>query len=262
MWNAIPLRQGDIMRPLLSLRSVSFSYNGSSPILEEIDFELNEGERIGLIGPNGCGKTTFLQLCVGLLRPIKGKVFFKGRPVSSEEDLWELRKNIGFVFQNPDDQLFSPTVLEDVAFGPLNLGMKKDEAIKRAKETLKLVGLKGFEDRLTHKLSGGEKRLVSIATVLSMRPKAMLLDEPSTGLDPETRKRLIDLLNRLDMALLIVSHDWDFVVRTTDRYFTIEDHKIVEIKREVLHQHLHYHPAGDIPHEHLYEDLNKSNKTS
>jgi len=239
------------MKPLLSLRSISFSYNGSSPILEDIDFDLYEGEKIGLIGPNGCGKTTFLQLCVGLLKPTEGKIFFKGKPVSSEDDLWELRKNIGFVFQNPDDQLFSPTVLEDVAFGPLNLGMKRDEAIEIAKKTLELIGLKGFEDRLTYKLSGGEKRLVSIATVLSMRPKAILLDEPSTGLDPETRKRLIDLLNRLDMALLIVSHDWDFVVKTTKKYFTIENHRIVEMKKEFLHQHVHYHPAGNIPHEHL-----------
>ncbi len=236
---------------ILSLKSVSFSYDSERRIFEDIDFELNEGEKIGLVGPNGCGKTTFLYICMGILKPEKGKVFFNGRPIDSEKDLIEMRRNVGFVFQNPDDQLFCPTVLEDVAFGPLNLGLSKEEAIERAKEALELVGLKGFEERLTYKLSGGEKRLVSIATVLSMKPKALLLDEPSTGLDPETRKRIIDLLRSFDISLLVVSHDWDFIVKTTERYYTIENRKIVEIKRSFLHQHIHYHPAGDIPHEHL-----------
>ena len=240
------------MAPILSLRSVTFSYpNASGFIFKGIDFELNVREKIGLVGPNGCGKTTFLQICIGILRPTKGELFFNGRAVNSDNDLLELRRNVGFVFQNPDDQLFSPTVLEDVAFGPLNLGLGKTQAEKRARGALELVGLKGFEDRITYKLSGGEKRLVSLATILAMSPKALLLDEPSTGLDPETRSRIIDLLNRLDMSLLIVSHDWDFVVKTASTYYTIENHRIVKVEGSVLHQHMHYHPAGNIPHEHL-----------
>ncbi len=240
------------MKSILSLQSVSFSYNGATrPILEDVNFELKEKEKIGLVGPNGCGKTTLLHICVGLLKPAKGRLLFYGRTVSSEEDLLELRKNVGFVFQNPDDQLFSPTVLEDVAFGPLNLGLDRKQAEKRAREALEQVGLKEFEDRLTHKLSGGEKRLVSIATILAMKPKAMLLDEPSTGLDPETRQRIIELLNSLDIALVIVSHDWDFVVKTASHYFTIENRRLIKVEKSLLHQHMHYHPAGNIPHEHL-----------
>ncbi len=239
------------MAPILALKAVSFSYNGSKPVFKDIDFELNERERVGLVGPNGCGKTTFLQICVGLLRPVAGQVFFDGMSVDSENELLELRRNVGFVFQNPDDQLFSPTVLEDVAFGPLNLGMDRDQAEKAAKDALKLVGLNGFEDRITHRLSGGEKRLVSLATILAMRPRAMLLDEPSTGLDPDTRKRIITVLRNLDIALLVVSHDWDFVVKTTSKYYTIENCRIIKVEGSVLHQHMHYHPAGNIPHEHL-----------
>lgn len=239
------------MAPILALKSVSFSYDGLNPIFEDIDFELTDGEKVGLVGPNGCGKTTFLQICVGLLRPTRGQIFFNGAPINSDKELLELRKNIGFVFQNPEDQLFSPTVLEDVAFGPLNLDMSKDQAEKMAKEALGLVGLKGFEDRITYRLSGGEKRLVSLATILAMRPRAMLLDEPSTGLDPDTRNRIIDVLNNLDIGLLIVSHDWDFVVKTASKYYTIENRQIIRVEGSLLHQHMHYHPAGNIPHEHL-----------
>ncbi len=238
--------------PIIRLKDVSFSYDGAKElVLQDVNFELNEKEKIGLVGPNGCGKTTFLQICVGLLKPNLGELLFYGRPVRSNKDLLELRRCVGFVFQNPDDQLFSPTVLEDVAFGPLNLGFSREKAEKRAKNALELVGLKGFENRLIHKLSGGEKRLVSIATILAMEPKAILLDEPSTGLDPNTREKIIKLLNNLDIALVVVSHDWDFVVKTTSKYFTIEKKKLVRIEKSLLHQHIHYHPAGNLPHEHL-----------
>ena len=240
------------MRSILSLKSISFVYSGSQRVIfQDADFELYDGDKVGLVGPNGCGKTTFLHICIGILKPTKGNILFYNRLINSDKDLFELRKHVGFVFQNPDDQLFSPTVLEDVAFGPLNLGLDRHKAERKARNALELVGLKGFEDRITHKLSGGEKRLVSLATVLAMEPKALLLDEPSTGLDPETRNRIIDLLNKLDISLLIVSHDWDFIVRTTSIYYTIENYKIIKIDKSILHQHMHYHPAGNIPHEHL-----------
>ncbi|RLB43717.1 MAG: ABC transporter ATP-binding protein [Deltaproteobacteria bacterium] len=240
------------MAALLSLRSVTFYYPGNSvPVFKDMDFDLYENERVGLVGANGCGKTTLLKLCIGLLKPSSGSVVFNGAEVRSEKDLRELRQAVGFVFQNPDDQLFSPTVLEDVAFGPLNLGLKRVEAEQVAKESLELVGLKGFEDRITHKLSGGEKRLVSLATILAMKPSVMLLDEPSTGLDLETRELIIRVLNNLDQGLVIVSHDWDFIVQTTTRYYTIENGRIIGLDKSVLHQHVHYHPKGDIPHEHM-----------
>ena len=240
------------MVPLLSLQGISFAYPDSGKeIFTDLEFSLYEKQRIGLMGPNGCGKTTFLRLCVGLLRPSRGYVKFKGKLVKSDKDLIRLRRSIGFVFQNPDDQLFSPTVLEDVAFGPLNLGMDRDRAEEIARWSLAMVGLDGFEDRIIHKLSGGEKRLLSIATILAMQPEAMLLDEPSTGLDVRTRRRIIELLNRLDMALVVVSHDGDFVLRTTSSYCTIEGGRIIALERDLIHQHVHYHPAGHIPHEHI-----------
>ena len=240
------------MNPLLSLKNITFSYgNSRKPVFEETSFELGEIERVGLIGPNGCGKTTFLQLCIGLLKPSKGTIFFRGKRVESDSDLLELRKAIGFVFQNPDDQLFSPTVLEDVAFGPLNLGIDRERAKEIALESLELVGLRGFENRITHRLSGGEKRLLSLATVLAMRPTAMLLDEPSTGLDSQMREQIIKVLNHLNQALVIVSHDWDFVVQTTSQFYSIENRKIVKVEKGLLHQHLHYHPSGQLPHEHF-----------
>lgn len=239
------------MSYLLSLRGIAFQYpNSERPVFEDMDFELAEDERVGLIGPNGCGKTTFLKICVGLLKPTRGSIFFKGEEVKSDQDLLRLRRSIGFVFQNPDDQLFSPTVLEDVAFGPLNLGISREKAEEIARKSLELVGLKGFESRITHKLSGGEKRLLSLATILAMQPKAMLLDEPSTGLDPQVREKIIKVLNQLDHGLVIVSHDWDFVAKTASKFYSIENGRIVKLDKGRLHQHLHYHPGGDIPHEH------------
>ena len=236
---------------LLELKGIYFNYpNSLQPVFENMSFTFNKKERIGLIGPNGCGKTTFLKICIGLIKPDKGQIFFKGKPVRSEEDLFLMRKGIGFVFQNPDDQLFSPTVLEDVAFGPLNLGMSVDQAKAIARESLDLVGMNGFEDRITHKLSGGEKRLLSLATVLSMQPEAMLLDEPTTGLDPYTRNHIIKVLNQLDIGLIIVSHDWDFIAQTTSKFYSIEHGCICKIDKDAFHQHLHYHPGGHFHHEH------------
>ncbi len=239
------------MSILLKLKGICFNYpNSSKSVFENMSFEFNKKERIGFIGPNGCGKTTFLKICIGLIRPDKGEIFFKGRPVVSEKDLFLMRKKIGFVFQNPDDQLFSPTVLEDVAFGPLNLGMDVDQAKIIARQSLDLVEMNGFEDRITHKLSGGEKRLLSLATVLAMQPEAMLLDEPTTGLDPHTRNHIIRVLNQLDLGLIIVSHDWDFIEQTTSEFYTIEHGCTCKIDKDVFHQHLHYHPGGNLHHEH------------
>lgn len=243
------------MAQFLSLKGITFYYpNSENPVFEEMDFELAEDERVGLIGPTGCGKTTFLKICIGLLKPAKGSIYYSGVELRSKADLARLRRGIGFVFQNPDDQLFSPTVLEDVAFGPLNLGVARDKAEEIARQSLELVGLKGFEHRITHRLSGGEKRLLSLATVLAMQPKAMLLDEPSTGLDPQTRKDIIKVLNQLHQGLVIVSHDWDFVVQTTSKFYSIENARIVKLDKGLLHEHFHYHPGAHIPHEHQAVD--------
>ena len=168
---------------LLNLSNISFHYPGGKPVLDDLDFHLHAGDRIGLVAPNGSGKTTLFHVIMGLLKPDSGTVEAFGRPRQEESDFVEVRRRIGLLFQDADDQLFSPTVLEDVAFGPLNLGKTREEALAVSGETLDFLGLKGFEDRVTYKLSGGEKRLVSLATVLAMRPEVLLLDEPSTGLD-------------------------------------------------------------------------------
>jgi cobalt/nickel transport system ATP-binding protein len=161
-----------------------------------------------------------------------------------------MRREIGLVLQNAEDQLFNPTVLDDVAFGPLNLGLSPADARNRAVETLKQLGLHGFENRLTHRLSGGEKRLVSLATILSMRPKVLLLDEPTNGLDPAGRNRLVEILTDLPTDRIIISHDWDFLAQTTSAYLTIDNGRLLTHMPHLPHEHIHAHPLGDTPHHH------------
>ena len=203
------------MKPLIRAHDLTFAYPGQSPVLRGVDLELCPGQRLGLAGPNGTGKTTLLHILVGLLRPDSGTLEILGSRVREEKDFVRVRREVGLLFQNADDQLFCPTVIEDVAFGPLNLGYAPDEALQIAGATLERLGLEGFEDRITHKLSGGEKKLVSLATILSMSPGILLLDEPTTGLDETTRERIITVLNGLDVSMIVVSHEKDFLQRTT-----------------------------------------------
>ena len=166
---------------VINLSDISFAYSGNATVLDKLNLQLYSGERLGLIGPNGSGKTTLFHIIMGLLKPSSGIIEIFGKQVSEEKDFRSVRERIGLLFQDADDQLFSPTVLEDVAFGPLNLGKSQDEARDIAHRTLDVLGLSGFEDRITYKLSGGEKKLVSLATVLAMEPEILLLDEPSNG---------------------------------------------------------------------------------
>ena len=236
--------------PLLELRDISYSYPGnSSQILRSINLTIGR-ERIGLIGPNGSGKTTLFQIIMGLLPADSGEILLEGKVIAEEDDFRKLRKKLGFLFQNSDDQLFSPTVLEDVAFGPLNLGKTPKEARDISICTLDQLGLTGFEDRITHKLSGGEKKLVALATILSMEPDLLLLDEPSNNLDPATRERLIAILRGLDQAHIIISHDLDFLASTCNLLYTIKDHTLVRCEQKQVHSHEHIHPYGDHPHQH------------
>lgn len=156
--------------PIFALEHISFTYPGGRQVFRDMDFALYPDRKIGLYGPNGSGKTTFFRLIMGLAAPQEGRILFHGRPLETEKDFRELRCKVGLVLQHAEDQLFCPTVLEDVAFGPLNLGCTQDEARDRAASTLERLGLAGFENRLTHRLSGGEKKLVSLATVLVMEP--------------------------------------------------------------------------------------------
>jgi cobalt/nickel transport system ATP-binding protein len=199
-----------ILPPLIRLEGVAFAYAPGRPLLAGVDFSLSPGERVALLGANGAGKTTVLHLIVGLLRPQSGTVTAFGLPRRRERDFHEVRARVGLLFQDPDDQLFCPSVGEDVAFGPLNLGRSPTEARAIADETLARLGLAGYAQRITHRLSGGEKRLVTLACVLAMAPEVLLLDEPTAGLDEDAEARLRDCLAALPQAMVIVSHDRAF----------------------------------------------------
>ncbi len=204
--------------PLIAVHQLTFAYPGASrPVFQDFNFQLLPGQHLGLIGPNGCGKTTLLHLLMGLLRPQAGKIVILGQEVSQERDFVAVRQKVGLLFQNADDQLFCPTVLEDVAFGPLNQGKSPEEAVQIARETMARLGLEGFEERVTYKLSGGEKKLVALATVLAMQPQLLLLDEPTAGLDEPTKHRLIHILQGLDIGYMIVSHEPDFLHQTVKK---------------------------------------------
>lgn len=208
--------------PLLAFRGVSFAYHegtgeAARPVLDGVDLAIAPGDRVALVGPNGSGKTTLLHLAVGLLRPAEGEVEAFGRVRRTEKDFREVRGLAGLLFQDPEDQLFSPTVAEDVAFGPLNLGKSRDEALAATAATLASLDLEGYEERITHHLSYGEKRLVALASVLAMRPEVLLLDEPTDGLDAHYAGRLTEILGGLEQAMLVVSHDRAFLGRVTRR---------------------------------------------
>jgi len=236
--------------PIIELKGVTFGYPGGPPVLRDLDFTLRRGERIGIMAPNGSGKTTLFHLIMGLVKPLAGQVTIFGKTLREERDFIEVRRRIGLLFQDPDDQLFSPTVLEDVAFGPLNLGKTRTEAAAVARRTLASLGLNGFEDRITFKLSGGEKRLVSLATVLAMEPEALLLDEPENGLDTRTRVRLMEILGGLDIAYILISHELEFLTAATHIIYTLDAGRIQVDKELHIHEHVHAHPLGARPHKH------------
>ncbi|MCB2183032.1 MAG: energy-coupling factor ABC transporter ATP-binding protein [Desulfobulbaceae bacterium] len=237
--------------PCVELKNLTYHVPGQGELFADVNLQLMEGDRFGLIGPNGSGKTTLLHLIMGLVKPQKGEIRIFGRPMLSEADFIQARRQVGLLFQNADDQLFCPTVLEDVAFGPLNLGKSPEEAEKIARKTLSDLELEGFEKRITAKLSGGEKKLVSLATLLAMQPKVLLLDEPTTGLDEATRKRILEVLNNLQLSTIIVSHEFDFLCRTSTSIYGFSDKSLhYEGDSSILHPHYHKHSLGNLPHSH------------
>jgi cobalt/nickel transport system ATP-binding protein len=196
--------------PLVQFEDVDFAYDSGRPVLRGCSLRLEAGQKLALLGGNGAGKSTLLHLAVGLLRPTAGRIAVLGRSRQREGDFHEVRRRVGLLFQDSDDQLFCPTVAEDVAFGPLNLGKTRDEARTIVARTLDALGLDGYQQRITYRLSGGEKRLVALATVLAMEPEVLLLDEPAAGLDDAARQRLCGILVRLPQAMILVSHDRPF----------------------------------------------------
>jgi len=233
----------------LELRGIHFAHDGRG-VLQGADLGLQTGDRVALVGANGAGKTTLLHLAVGLLRPDAGEVIAFGRPCRSEADFLPVRARVGLLFQHSDDQLFCPTVLDDVAFGPLNLGQPPAQARRTAEATLAALGLDGFAGRVTHRLSAGEKRLVALATVLAMQPAVLLLDEPTNGLDEATETRLIAHLAGLPQSMVVVSHDRRFLEQLVNRAVVLRDGVLREAElhrhpHRHEHVHLHIHAPGE-----------------
>ena len=215
---------------VIKLTDLSFAYPSRDHVFKKFNFNFCKGERIGLIGPNGSGKTTLFHLIMGLLHPTEGKIEIFGKERKIENDFVEVRERIGLVFQDPDDQLFSPTVAEDIAFGPLNLRKNHQETKKILKETLETLGLAGFEDRITYNLSYGEKRLVSLATVWAMQPEILLLDEPTIWLDEGTIEKIVQILNNHPhVSYIIISHDKKFLKETTNSICLMDNGKIKKV---------------------------------
>ncbi|AEG17686.1 ATP-binding cassette domain-containing protein [Methanobacterium paludis] len=217
---------------IIETDKIVYEYPDGTKALENVNFHAEEGKIVALLGPNGAGKSTLFLHFNGILEPTSGTVKIDGEPVNyKKKDLMKVRQKVGIVFQNPDDQLFAPTVMEDVAFGPMNLGLSKEEVDLRVKESLEKVGMAGFEKKPPHHLSGGQKKRVAIAGILAMNPKIMVLDEPTSGLDPKGASHILQLLYQLNkegMTIVISTHDVDLVPLYADSVYIISKGKIIK----------------------------------
>ena len=210
---------------MLEFRNVSFSYEPGTPVLDNLSFHIRKGETVGLIGANGAGKSTIMNLMLGLL-PAQGEILVDGMPVT-KQNLPPIRQKIGFVLQDSDNQMFMPTVYEDMIFGPRNYGLSREEADARVDRVLRELGLENLKHRYNHKISGGEKRMAAIATILAMEPEMIVMDEPSTALDPVNRRRVISTINSRKETKLIASHDLDMILDTCQRVILLNHGRIV-----------------------------------
>ena len=210
---------------MINCSNVSFSYESGHPVLQDLSFTIQDGECVGLIGANGAGKSTVMKLILGLLPCTQGEIRVDDIPVG-KETLKEVRKKLGFVLQNSDNQMFMPTVYEDMIFAPLNYGVSKEETEARVDAVLEKLGLQDLKHRHNHKISGGEKRMAAIATILAMQPEMILMDEPTAALDPYNRRIVINTIRELPQTKLITSHDLDMILDTCDRVILLSGGKI------------------------------------
>lgn len=268
------------MNVIFDLQDVSYIYNGRQKALEDINLRIGQGEQVALLGANGSGKSTLLAIIDALIYPTSGRYYAFGTPVN-EETFGTLRDNefkrffrskVGFVFQNPDVQLFSSTVFDEIAFGPLQLDMPADEVRGRVEELMEMLGIAKLRDRAPHTLSGGEKKKVCIASVLATNPDVLLLDEPTAGLDPRSQLWLIELLNELascGKTIITATHDLDIIERISRRAVVIgENHKIAVdrdvddvlddidllLETNLIHEHMHRHGRLIHRHPHMHRD--------
>ena len=216
----------------LSTENLSFTYPDGTQALKNINIEIEKGEKVAIIGPNGAGKSTLFSHFNGLTEPTSGCVKIEGKPISFEKDeLLKVRQKVGIVFQDPNDQLFAPTVKEDIAFGPMNLGLSYDEVEKRVEDALKMFGMENYEDKTPHHLSGGQQKRIAIAGIIAMKPELMILDEPTAGLDPDGVEKVLNIMNQLNeegMTLIISSHDIDMISKYADKIFVLYNGEIIE----------------------------------
>jgi cobalt/nickel transport system ATP-binding protein len=215
-----------VSTPVLDVRGLAFAYPDGHQALFGVDLHVHQGERVALLGPNGAGKTTLVHHLNGILLAGAGSVAVSGLPVT-KPNLLEIRRRVGVVFQDPDDQLFMPTVRDDVAFGPANLGLRGPELEARVVRALDQVGMAEFADRPPHHLSFGQRRRVAVATVLAMEPEILVMDEPSSNLDPASRRELADIVRSLDVTVLMVTHDLLYALELCERSVILSDGVIV-----------------------------------
>ncbi|HMK54606.1 MAG TPA: ATP-binding cassette domain-containing protein [Methanobacteriaceae archaeon] len=217
---------------VIETREITYQYPDGTLALENVNFKALQGKMVALLGPNGAGKSTLFLHFNGILRPTSGEVRIKDSALGyKKEDLMKVRQKVGIVFQNPDDQLFAPTVMEDVAFGPLNMGLDTEEVERRVKASLEKVGMEGYEKKPPHHLSGGQKKRVAIAGILAMQPEIMVLDEPTSGLDPKGASQILRILYQLNqegMSIVISTHDVDLVPLYASQVYIISEGKIIK----------------------------------
>ena len=259
------------MENLFSLKSISYHYPDGAPAIEDLSLQIEAGEKVAILGANGSGKSTLLKVLDGLYSISGGEYFFRGREIdeeyfADEHRAHEFRRQVGLVFQDADVQLFCPTVWDEVAFGPLQLGLTRAEVEDRVTYSLSLLNIESLGDRTPHKLSGGEKKKVAIASVLSMRPQVLLLDEPTANLDPRSQWQVIELLGEMNadgVTVVTATHDLDSVRQVADRAYVLDErHQLLSsgpiggiladedllTRANLMHEHLHKH--GGVVHQH------------
>ena len=210
---------------MIQFEHVSFSYEPDRPVLTDVSFTISDGESVGLIGANGAGKSTIMKLILGLITPSGGAISVDGIPVG-KETLREIRRKLGFVLQDSDNQMFMPTVYEDMIFAPLNYMISREETDRRVDQVLEKLGIQDLKHRYNHKISGGEKRMAAIATILAMEPDTILMDEPTSALDPFNRRVVIRAIRELTQTKLLSSHDLDMILDTCGRVILLSGGRI------------------------------------
>lgn len=216
--------------PIIELKDISYFYASSkTKALDSVSLKIYPGEKIAILGANGAGKSTLFRQFNGILKPSSGQILINGQEIT-RKNIKQVRQTVGMVFQNPDDQILAPTVEQDVAFGPMNMGLPEEEVERRVAEALELVHMSGFEERSPHHLSGGQKKLVAIAGILAMRPRVVVLDEPTAGLDPLTASQVINMIEEMNLQLgitvILSTHDVDIVPSFADRVYVIHHGQI------------------------------------